>query len=240
MNGQKIWFTIFTAATAIASLGLLTCLTNDKSVQAQEPSKPQVVIDDSNAQIIYANHCDIIALREELIFEFGLNTQSADRPPVPVEMEQRIVMNYFTTKRMLHALMLTIERHEQTFGELKLDVSVPKTSPHVGQNASKPAGTIALAGTKPEPRHTVTKHAQMPPPSYANFCRITGTPEEIILDYGLNPQPFGPPSKAIPVKSRIVMNFYAGKRLEKALRSAILRHEKKFGKLETDVQKRVK
>ncbi|MFM1802217.1 MAG: hypothetical protein RJA81_1569, partial [Planctomycetota bacterium] len=27
-------------------------------------------------------------------------------------------------------------------------------------------------------------------PSYSNFCRVTATPEEVILDFGLNPQPF--------------------------------------------------
>ena len=25
--------------------------------------------------------------------------------------------------------------------------------------------------------------------TYANFCRVTGTPEELIVDFGLNPQP---------------------------------------------------
>ena len=24
---------------------------------------------------------------------------------------------------------------------------------------------------------------------YANFCRVTGSPEELIVDFGLNPQP---------------------------------------------------
>jgi hypothetical protein len=27
-------------------------------------------------------------------------------------------------------------------------------------------------------------------PSYSNFCRVTATPEEIIVDFALNPQPF--------------------------------------------------
>ena len=32
---------------------------------------------------------------------------------------------------------------------------------------------------------------------YANFCRVTGTPEELIIDFGLNPQPFGTPTEPI-------------------------------------------
>jgi hypothetical protein len=33
-------------------------------------------------------------------------------------------------------------------------------------------------------------------PLYANFCRVTGTPEELIIDFGLNPQPFGTPTRS--------------------------------------------
>jgi len=76
--------------------------------------------------------------------------------------------------------------------------------------------------------------------SYANFCRVTGTPEEVIVDFGLNPQPVGLPSQAIAVTDRIVMNFYSAKRMLLALQATIERHEKAFGVLETDVSKRVK
>ena len=27
--------------------------------------------------------------------------------------------------------------------------------------------------------------------SYANFCRVTGSPEELIVDFGMNSQPMG-------------------------------------------------
>ncbi len=75
---------------------------------------------------------------------------------------------------------------------------------------------------------------------YANFCRVTGTPEEIILDYGLNPQPFGRPAQPIPISQRIVMNFYSAKRMLRALQVTVQRHEATFGTIETDVRKRVK
>jgi Protein of unknown function (DUF3467) len=48
---------------------------------------------------------------------------------------------------------------------------------------------------------------------YANFCRVTGTLEKVILDYRLNTQPFGTPAKPIPVGQRIVVNFYTAKRM---------------------------
>ena len=75
---------------------------------------------------------------------------------------------------------------------------------------------------------------------YANFCRVTGTPEELIIDFGLNPQPFGIPTHPIPVSQRIITNFFTAKRMLHALQLTIQRHEATFGVLETDVQKRVR
>jgi hypothetical protein len=74
---------------------------------------------------------------------------------------------------------------------------------------------------------------------YANFCRVTGTPEELILDFGLNAQPFGVPTEPVEVKQRIVTNYYTAKRMLQALLMSVQRHEQAFGVLETDVQKRV-
>jgi len=75
--------------------------------------------------------------------------------------------------------------------------------------------------------------------TYSNFCRVTGTPEELIIDFGLNPQPFGVPTQPIPVTQRIVTNFFTAKRMLHALQLTIQRHEAAFGVLETDVQRRV-
>ncbi len=50
-------------------------------------------------------------------------------------------------------------------------------------------------------------------PSYSNFCRVTATPEEVILDFGLNPQPFATGRQEVKANQRIVMNFYTAKRL---------------------------
>ena len=74
---------------------------------------------------------------------------------------------------------------------------------------------------------------------YANFCRVTGTPEELIIDFGLNSQPFGPPTDPIVINQRIITNFFTAKRMLQALMMTLQRHESAFGVLETDVQKRV-
>ena len=75
---------------------------------------------------------------------------------------------------------------------------------------------------------------------YANFCRVTGSPEELIIDFGLNPQPVGVPKDPIEVKQRIIVNYFTAKRLLAALNMSVQRHEAVFGVLETDIQKRLK
>ena len=75
---------------------------------------------------------------------------------------------------------------------------------------------------------------------YANFCRVTGTPEELIIDFGLNPQPVGIPTEPIKVGQRIIVNFFTAKRLLAALSMSVQRHEAVFGVLETDINKRLR
>ena len=75
---------------------------------------------------------------------------------------------------------------------------------------------------------------------YANFCRLSGTPEELLIDFGLNLHPTGIPTQPIPVSQRIVTGWHTAKRLLHALQLTVERHESVFGALETDIQKRVR
>ena len=75
---------------------------------------------------------------------------------------------------------------------------------------------------------------------YANFCRVTGTPEELLIDFGLSTQTFGVPTQPIVVTQRIVTNLYTAKRLLDVLQLTLQRHEATFGALETDVQMRAR
>jgi hypothetical protein len=76
--------------------------------------------------------------------------------------------------------------------------------------------------------------------TYANFCRVTGSPEEVIIDFGMNAYPLGPNARPVEVNQRIIVNFYTAKRLLGALYQTIQRHEEVFGPIEIDVQKRVR
>jgi hypothetical protein len=100
-------------------------------------------------------------------------------------------------------------------------------------------GTAAL----PQPQETKRPQIQIDDSrvaaNYVSFCRVTGTPEELIIDFGLNPLPSGIADHSILVTQRIVMNFFTAKRTLHALQLTLERHEGVFGVLETDVQRRV-
>ena len=110
--------------------------------------------------------------------------------------------------------------------------NTPETKP-------APASAESQSPTTKSSRSEVTFDDSKTIACYANFCRVTGTPEELIIDFGLNNQPMGTPTEAIPISQRIIVNFFTAKRLLGALSMSVQRHEAAFGVLETDVNKRV-
>ncbi|MBX3413775.1 MAG: DUF3467 domain-containing protein [Pirellulales bacterium] len=113
---------------------------------------------------------------------------------------------------------------------------------HVAKEESaeiKAPAPAAPAAESPQQRQQVKLDDSHAIACYANFCRVTGTPEELIIDFGLNPQPFGVPTEPVVVSQRIITNFFTAKRMLHALQLTLQRHEAAFGVLETDVQKRV-
>jgi hypothetical protein len=93
-----------------------------ESSQAPQAQRIQVEIDDSKVMALYANFCRVMGTPEEMIIDFGLNPQPVAVPKEPIVVTQRIITNYYTAKRMLMALQVTIQRHEAAFGGLELDV----------------------------------------------------------------------------------------------------------------------
>ena len=83
----------------------------------------QQVIEPENLEPLYANFARVSGLPEELILDFGLNPQPAGGQPAPVKVSQRLVVNYFTAKRLWLALGAFLQRHEQAFGEVQIDVN---------------------------------------------------------------------------------------------------------------------
>ena len=103
----------------------------------------------------------------------------------------------------------------------------------IQQTASQPSAASPLTPQQVQVNDSETASG------YSNFCRISGTPEELLIDFGLNPQPLGTARQPIVVSQRIVTNWYTAKRLLSVLQMTVARHEATFGVLETDIQRRV-
>ena len=79
---------------------------------------------------------------------------------------------------------------------------------------SSPTAVPSTAGITPA---AVSFNEQKLAATYANFCRVTGTPEELVVDFGLNLAYSDADLAPIELTPRVVMNFYTAKRLFHAL-----------------------
>src|SRR2546422_893268 len=90
--------------------------------QPQPQQMPQFSVDTSALSTAYANFCRVTGTPEELVLDFGLNTQMNPQPNEPVKLTHRLVMNYFTAKRLLGALHMAVQQHENVYGVLEIDI----------------------------------------------------------------------------------------------------------------------
>lgn len=77
--------------------------------------------------------------------------------------------------------------------------------------------------------------------SYANVCRIAQTPNEVIVDFGMNPNFFGNIlDEPLKLDNRVILSHDAAKRLCIHLTATIQNFEARYGSIELDVTKRLK
>ena len=84
-------------------------------------------VDERNMQTRYANAFRANATAEEVLMDFGVNlvnpAQPQDQPEITFSVDQRVIMNYYSAKRLAITLSQLIRRHEEQFGELEMDVA---------------------------------------------------------------------------------------------------------------------
>lgn len=99
--------------------------------QAREQTGQQQIrlrMDEHNMQTTYANAFRTNGTAEEVMLDFGVNVmipanQPQGQPEIVFQVNDRIIMNYFSAKRLAITLGQLIRRHEEQFGELELDVA---------------------------------------------------------------------------------------------------------------------
>ena len=84
--------------------------------------QPEIVLNEKDAHVAYSNFARVTSTAEEVIIDFCLNPNPfhAGRQEIPVS--QRLIMNFYTAKRLFSALGMTLQRHEATFGPVELDI----------------------------------------------------------------------------------------------------------------------
>jgi hypothetical protein len=76
------------------------------------------------------------------------------------------------------------------------------------------------------------------PTSYSSTVRVSGTAEEINVDFAGSIRSTGPQAATLKIDQRVILNPWAAKRLAVALGQAVQRYEQTYGTLELDPRKR--
>ena len=121
-----------------------------------------------------------------------------------------------------------MQREERTLAKSESSAVVEETPAPAEQPQTRPAAQQTEVVVDEAGAHA----------AYANFARVTATPEEVIVDFALNPQPFATGRQEVKVSQRLIMNFYTAKRLLGASQKTIQRHGGAFGAIELNVRRR--
>ena len=100
--------------------------------EKETSNTPTIRWDDSNIRTAYANICNIVSTREEVILMFGMNQRmDMENNELIIELSDRLVLNPYAAKRVAQSLNSVIEQYEEKFSEIELDgtpnVPVPET-----------------------------------------------------------------------------------------------------------------
>ena len=112
---------------------------NDAEVPADKPVEEQarqqtgqqqvrVRLDERNMTTSYANAFRTNGTAEEVMLDFGLNlvgppSREGDQAEIIFRVNNRVILNYYSAKRLALTLSQLLRRHEEQFGELELDVA---------------------------------------------------------------------------------------------------------------------
>ena len=85
----------------------------------------QVQVKDDKAHTAYTNMWTVRPTHsaEEIVIDFGMSLPSAERQDQMIlDVQSRIILNYFSAKRLALQLSQVVQRYEQQFGPVELDV----------------------------------------------------------------------------------------------------------------------
>ena len=84
--------------------------------------QPKVNVNDAQMTTTYANAFRQHATQHEVIVDLGVNVAAKDQSgqvQMQLNIDNRVVMNYATAKRLAGMLVQVVQAHEKQFGEIK-------------------------------------------------------------------------------------------------------------------------
>jgi hypothetical protein len=97
---------------------------------SDQPAQAQVKWDDANMKSSYANVCNVMSTREEVVMMFGINQAwHAGQKEVTVQLSDRIILSPYAAKRLSVLLTNLIKQHEERFGSLSIEAPRPVQAP---------------------------------------------------------------------------------------------------------------
>jgi hypothetical protein len=180
---------------------------------AGEPARTveKPTLDKTGMVAVFGGDCRVKWTRSELLLDIDPNPPGTGGPG---KARTRLVLTPYTAKRLAVALSTTLQRHEAEFGTVEM---------------AETKGRTILPTL--DPKAAVV---------YANWCRVTATPEELFLDFALNDNPFGATAKSLLLDRRVILTHARGKALTADLTKALQTFESEVGAIELDVRKRMK
>ncbi len=104
--------------------------------QAREQTGQQQVrlrVDEREMSTSYSNAFRTNGSADEVMLDFGLNVimpvQEGQQPEILFKINDRVILNYYSAKRLAITLSQLIRRHEEQFGELKLNAADRRVNP---------------------------------------------------------------------------------------------------------------
>lgn len=93
--------------------------------QPQQPQQVQVMLDEKDLKLTYANAYRIHTAIEEVVIDLGFNMPNPNVQPgqpqsLLFKVTDRLILSYPNAKRLAMSLGQLVKRYEQQFGELPL------------------------------------------------------------------------------------------------------------------------
>ena len=100
----------------------------EEQAREQVGQRVRLRIDERDLRTTYANFFRTNGTADEVMLDLGLNmlaqpTGEESTPEIVCKLSNRVVLNYYSAKRLAIALSQLIRQHEDAFGTLELDVS---------------------------------------------------------------------------------------------------------------------